>query len=127
MNLIEPTKCELQAAAGWTLIKRQSVAPAHALALDQFRDGCVALAEHADETRRGAAVQQDSPAKLPSLPQPRASVQSLPDDVLDVIEALGTRTCRNGGRHRFGVRDRKCKYCGQSYMDVKGRQPELMR
>lgn len=126
MHLTDPTKGELLAAAGWTLVKRATVHDSHANALDRFRDGCVGLAEHTDETRRGVELQTSTDiAELPKVTPPRA--EPMPDDVLDVLEAIGQQTCRNGGRHQFHRETRHCKWCGVSYVAAKGRQPELMR
>lgn len=122
----EPSKSDLKAAAGWTLAKRSDTTPEHAAALDEYRDGCVALLPFASEKTSGAAVAQVA-APLPSAPPPRMESTGMPDDVLDVIELSGQRTCRNGGRHFFSPKDSRCKWCGLSHLEAKGRVPELMR
>ena len=132
----ERTKPELQADAGWALVKRIEATPEHQLALDQYRDGCVALMPFAPDEKTGgaAAAQEPCPVRLPRvIPPPRrespVAAEPLPDDVLDVIEAFGTSTCRSGGRHAFNLKDaeRRCKWCGRTFFELKGREPELMR
>ncbi len=128
MRLTDPTRGDLKAAAGWALFKQPDVSDAHANALEKFKDGCVALMEHAEETPRGAvSPEAHAPVVLPRVTPPRA--MRIPDDAFDVIEALGQRTCRNGGRHSFNRlnTDMTCKWCGRTYLEAKGRMPELIR
>lgn len=127
---VEPTQSDLKAAAGWTLVKRQSVPDAHANALDKFRDGCEALMPH---QATGAA---DSPVstlevKLPQLqaPPPRSSeIVAAPAESppREFAALAGVVRCQDGGAHKFNIHTQRCVFCDQTRRQALSRDPELM-
>ena len=126
----EPTKAELQAAAGWTLAKRQSTTPEHVVALDHYRDGCEALMPFAPAAGDGVGSREAPVAA----PQPQVAKDRLAERIVaqpakvtaEFAALAGVKPCQDGGVHRFNIHTQRCVFCDQTRRQALGREPELM-
>lgn len=42
------------------------------------------------------------------------------------IAVEGHVSCQSGGQHRFDIRTRLCEFCGRTFRQIRGHEPELM-
>lgn len=125
---MEPTKRQLQASAGWTLMKRQETTPEHAVALDKYRDGCEALLPFAPETtgaeRTSNRVEE---VKLPARPESSPSrFETVPNWARVDETGKPVGECRTKSDHKFNIHTQRCVYCDMTRRAALGRDPELM-
>ena len=114
----EPTKSDLQAAAGWTLVKRSSVHDAHAVALDRYREGCESLIPHAET---GAAEELPRHVEIPRFSSPYSPPPASPPRI-----EHEQSVCVGRSGHKFNIATQKCLHCGKTRMEALAREPELM-
>lgn len=113
----EPTSGQLQAACGWTLMRRSETTPEHVVALDRYRDGCEALIPFAPDGVADEA--QLGEVKLPAQSSPPPRLEQ------PIVARLPSADCA----HKFGMYDQRCVYCDATRRQVlaaRGRQPELI-
>lgn len=118
----EPTKSDLQAQAGWALVKRAMTTPEHAVALDQYRDGCEALMPFAPAAGEGGSVRAEAPVVTPASPQPAVAKQ-IP---MEIVAALNLKSCAETGQHKFNIHTQRCVFCDKTRRQALARDPELM-
>lgn len=119
----EPTRGDLEAQAGWTLMKRSATTPEHVVALDKYRDGCEALipfAPAAGERRDEAPPVTTQPA----VAKPD-TIRTEPDMEF-LHREIGVKSCMNGGQHKFNISTQRCVFCDKTRRQVLSRDPELM-
>ena len=134
--------------AGWALSRVLDASDAQALALHKFKDGCGALAENcppdanvAQPAEQLICNQQVASSKPAVGPRPRPPlirqegkrlpvevriVDRLTGAVDHIAQHLGERSCQDGGPHRYDIKTQHCKFCDQSYRQIRGRKPEMM-
>lgn len=114
----EPTKSGLQAQAGWALLERSGTTSEAVVALDKYRDGCVALIPYAKDGTADAAPEGE--VKLPA--------QGSPPSRLIPIVVERAQQSQTDCPHRFNIHDQHCLFCGVSRrqaLAARGRKPEL--
>lgn len=125
MSFEPPTAGKLLALAGWAVSCLPEASPQRQSALIKFRDGCAELAEcHPPEL---LVVRRVPAASLPRAAGPAVQAPaivarrgaSLP------IAVTTATTCGESGEHRFSIRTQRCVWCQASYLEIRGRRPEL--
>jgi len=117
--MIPPTKNELQAYAGWSLVARNQCSDHQHLALCHFGEAAGELSEVIEE--------------LPVVhPAPRAAqlASPAPDRPLEIPTAerleIGVRSDGPCRHNKFDIHTQRCLECGITYRQALGRKPELM-
>lgn len=113
----------LKAVAGWALTKRDRD-PAYGRLTDAAGD--VAGLESQQMVVAPKPVSQPrlsaiSPVKIAERRLEPACIVPVNRATLEL-----PRSCQDGGQHRFSIIDQRCCHCGQTYLQIKQRQPELM-
>ena len=125
MTFEPPTPGKLLGLAGWAVSQLDQASPQQSLALSKFRDGCAELAECCPEQR--LVVRRESAVTLPRAADPAvvtAPIVAWRSTSLPIAVTAAT-TCGEGGAHRFSIRTQRCVWCQASYLEIRGRRPEL--
>jgi ribosomal protein L37E len=119
------TRQALAALAGWALTRLGGGGP-HDEAMNKLRDGCEAALPFVE-------AEKQPPVSLPSLPKmpekswPKPSTMPPPTPKRRAVPVtMADQSCQETGEHRFHISTQCCMYCGQTYRQVKNRDPEFM-
>lgn len=125
MPFQEPTPEVLISYSGWAISKKSNASHEQQLALSKFQDGCESLAQCCPASTVTKEVHVDT-AAIQNVKEPdHISVSYvIPKEVL----AATNKNMQQSGEcsHRFHIQTQRCVYCGQTYLQAKGRLPELM-
>lgn len=131
----EPTSNDLRAMAGWALTRRENASDAQVLALLKFRDGCEDLAENMPVPLVQPRVKERIPVATQRREREtvaRPSVVPIGHTIpLKLLAAFADDMVKGEADaeacpHRFHIATQRCIFCGQTYLQAKGRQPELL-
>lgn len=128
MSFQEPNPETLIAYSGWAISKKSGASDEQTIALSKFQDGCESLSKCCPSSTVPIEVQHDPEPKRPGPPE-QMIVPSQVADIIpkEVIAAMGVNVSESGQcKHRFHIATQRCVYCGQTYLQAKGRLPELM-
>ena len=119
----------LIAYSGWAISKKSDASDEQSLALSKFQDGCETLAKCLPEVTIQETAYHDPPPKVEVPTEDNISIsagtfQTIPKEVIASmgISVSESSTCT----HRFHIATQRCVFCGKTYLEAKGRLPELM-
>lgn len=129
MSFQEPDKSMLIAYSGWAISKKSDASAEQSLALSKFQDGCESLANCLPEVTIQKIVYHDLPPKVEMPRQEDVSISAGSFQVIpkEVIASMGMNLSESSTcTHRFHIATQRCVFCGKTYLEAKGRLPELM-
>ncbi len=125
MSFQEPNQEILMAYSGWAISKKSDASHEQQIALSKFQDGCECLAQCCPKSTVPTEVHAPQEVVVKVQEPEHVSVSYvIPKEVL----ALTDSNMQQSGQcsHRFHIQTQRCVYCGQTYLQAKGRRPELM-
>lgn len=133
MTFQEPTPDSLKAMAGWAISKKRDASDEQVLALGKFQNGCSELSECCPAPSHvsvsGTTVEKTPEKCITRTERAETVIASSRIEIVPeslVLARYGMVQPCNGVAHSFDIRNQRCKSCGISYIDSKGRKPELM-
>ena len=125
MSFQEPNQEILMAYSGWAISKKSTASDEQHLALAKFQDGCESLAQccPASMVTEDVHFPNGNVEKVKE-PEHLSVSYVIPKEVLALTDPNMQQSSQCS--HRFHIQTQRCVYCGQTYLQAKGRLPELM-